>query len=111
MDIGDQDLKRDSGKPPMQLLPMRALTIVSQVLAHGAGKYKPHGWRRGMEWSRLIGGVLRHFCAWAEGEDKDPETGLSHLAHAACGVLFLLEYELTGKGVDDRYINSEHKEQ
>jgi hypothetical protein len=31
--------------------------------------------------------------AWNDGESVDPETGISHLAHAACNLLFLLDYE------------------
>jgi hypothetical protein len=56
-----------------------------------------------MEWTRLVGAVLRHTFAWMRGESIDPESGLSHLAHAACGLLFLLAYELNNVGTDDRY--------
>ena len=38
-----------------------------------------------------------------DGEDKDPESGLSHLAHAACCIMFLLEFEKTHPELDDRY--------
>jgi hypothetical protein len=61
-----------------------------------------HNWRKGMAWHRLFGAALRHLWAWYRGEKADPETGLSHLAHAACCVLFLLTYELKGLGTDDR---------
>jgi hypothetical protein len=36
------------------------------------------------------------------GEDKDPETGFSHLSHVGCCALFLIAYELRGAGLDDR---------
>ncbi len=98
-----QGIKLDSGKPPMGLLPMAALRSVSEVLAFGARKYGAHNWRRGLLWSRLYDAALRHLSAWIEGEDKDTETGLSHLAHASCCLLFLLSYELTGTGLDDRW--------
>jgi hypothetical protein len=36
--------------------------------------------------------MIRHLFAFARGVDKDPETGLSHLAHLGCNVLFLLHF-------------------
>ena len=95
--------KFDAGKPPMSLLPGEALAEIAQVLEYGAKKYGPHNWRAGMSWSRLLDGVMRHLFAFARGERKDPETGLSHLAHAGAGLLFLLSYEATGNGKDDLY--------
>jgi hypothetical protein len=99
----DQALKFDSGKPRMELLPTGPLLAISRVLTKGAVKYSPHNWRRGFEWSRLIGAAMRHLFLWSAGEDKDPETGESHLAHAGCCILFLLEHEAKGLGVDDRH--------
>jgi hypothetical protein len=33
---------------------------------------------------------MRHVHAWRAGETKDPESGLHHLAHAGCCLLFML---------------------
>jgi hypothetical protein len=99
----DQTLKKDSGKAPLDLLPFRAILSVSLVQQFGAEKYERHGWRRGMEWCRMLAAALRHLFAWALGEDRDPESGLPHLAHAACCVLYLLEYTIERVGTDDRY--------
>ena len=33
-----------------------------------------------------------HKSKYFIGEDKDPESGLSHMAHAGCNVLFILYY-------------------
>ena len=96
-------LKLDQGKIPLELLPFESLAEVGKVLAFGAEKYGRYNWRSGMEWTRLVGAVLRHLFTWTRGESKDPESGLSHLAHAACGLLFLLAYELNNVGADDRY--------
>jgi hypothetical protein len=60
-------------------------------------------WEHGMKWSRVYGALLRHLTAWWGGEDKDPETGRSHLWHVACCVTFLLTYEMRGAGEDDRW--------
>jgi hypothetical protein len=96
-------LKFDDGKPPMSLLPFDALEEVAKVLAYGATKYDAHNWRKGFDWSRLYSGVLRHLSAHMQGIDNDHETGLSHLAHAATGILFLVAHEKNGLGKDDRY--------
>ena len=72
-------------------------------MTFGAKKYDSHNWRRGFKWSRLLGAALRHILAFMGGQDKDPETNLSHLAHAACCIMFLLEHEAKGLGEDDRY--------
>lgn len=100
-------LKNDSEKAARpELLPTEALEEISKVLAFGAKKYEDNNWRRGFKWTRVLGALFRHLYAWARGEDKDPETGLSHLAHAGCNVLFLLTFELTGAGQDDRFRKS-----
>ena len=98
-------VKHDEGKPRMDLLPPEALREIADVLALGAQKYDAHNWRRGFAYSRLLAAALRHVFSWAGGEDKDPESGKSHLAHAACCLMFLITFEQTRTGTDDRYTN------
>jgi len=95
--------KNDKGKPPMALISNVAMRGLADVLAFGAEKYQANGWRSGMEWSRYVSAAMRHIMAWNDGEDVDPESGLSHLDHAACCLMFLSEFEKTGNGTDDRY--------
>lgn len=103
-DTGQNSAKKfDTGKAPMSLIPSDALDEIAKVLDFGKKKYAAHNWRKGMEWSRLIDATLRHVNAWKEGEEKDAESGLSHLAHAACCITFLLSFEKRGAGTDDRY--------
>jgi hypothetical protein len=99
----DPGKKFDFGKPPMSLVPTEAIREVAKVLDYGAKKYDPWNWKKGMKWSRLQDAALRHQYAWAEGENKDLETGLSHLAHSICCLMFLLTYEILGLGQDDRW--------
>jgi hypothetical protein len=89
-------------KTRFDLLPVGALTEIAEVLTFGAEKYGAHNWSRGTAWSRYFAALLRHLFAWWGGEDRDPETGASHLAHAGCCLLFLLEYQRHGWGSDDR---------
>ena len=98
--------KFDKGKPPVGLIPRTAVLAEAEVLAFGAQKYARDNWRKGMDWTRLSDAALRHILAWVDGEDRDGETGISHLAHARCCLGFLLEYEKFDIGTDDRYTSS-----
>jgi hypothetical protein len=102
MDERTGAVKADVGKVRVDLLPVHPLTEIARVLTFGATKYDERNWEKGFDWSRIYGAALRHLLAWWDGEDLDPETSMSHLAHAATCVMFLLEYEKTKAGVDDR---------
>jgi hypothetical protein len=96
-------IKYDSDKPPLHLLSNEALIQIAKVMQFGAQKYAAHNWRKGFNWSRPLAAALRHINAFNDGEDTDPESGLSHMAHAACCIMFMLEFEKTHKHLDDRY--------
>jgi hypothetical protein len=96
-------LKFDQHKLPLNLLSTEAMNQTAAVLAFGAEKYAAHNWRAGFAWSRPLAAAMRHLTAFNDGEDRDPESGLSHLAHAACCIMFLLEFEKTHQHLDDRY--------
>lgn len=95
-------VKDDSNKQPWDLFPFDAADEIVSVLKEGAKKYAPRNWEKGMNWSRCYAACIRHLWKWWQGEDKDPEWGLSHLAHAGCCILFLLAYEKRVCGTDDR---------
>ena len=96
-------IKHDQEKPDMSLLSNTALVKIAEVMTFGKKKYTAHNWRGGFVWSRPLAAAARHLFAFIGGEDKDPETGLSHLAHACCCLFFVLEFEETRKDLDDRY--------
>ncbi len=86
--------KHDAEKPRMDLLPFDALWKVAEVLTYGARKYTPDNWRRVPDArARYLAAALRHLASWSQGERLDPESGLPHLGHAACCVLFLLSLD------------------
>ncbi len=99
--------KYDESKVQLELLSVPALMAIGQVMTFGARKYEAHNWRKGFKWSRLLGASLRHIFAYMSGENTDPESGLSHLAHAGCCIMFLLEHEICKLGTDDRYTTTE----
>lgn len=94
--------KADAEKNALDLLPFKALEAIGRVLTFGRKKYAAHQWRNVDARSRYLAAALRHLFAYGRGEDIDPETGGLHLSHAGCCVLFLIECELDGLGVDDR---------
>lgn len=99
-------IKHDQDKADMSLLSNVALLKIAQVMTFGKKKYSAHNWRGGFVWSRPLAAAARHLFAYIGGEDKDPETGLSHLAHACCCLFFVLEFEDTHQDLDDRFKGS-----
>lgn len=90
--------KDDNGKRPWRLLPTKAVGLVVDVLGYGAylaprpdgtKGYGENNWQ-GIESLRYYDAALRHLTAWKLGERLDSASGLPHLAHAACCILFML---------------------
>ena len=102
--------KDDDGKLPLQLLCPIALAGTARVLQFGRDKYTKitgkdasHNWKMGMPWTKVIGSIMRHLFAIKRGEDIDPDSGLPHVDHLGCEVMFLQSYMAQGVGKDDRY--------
>lgn len=86
--------KYDAKKPMWDLLPTKAVSAIVDVLTFGAEKYAPDNWRQVPNGKRrYLAAAYRHIVAWHQGEKNDPESGLPHLAHAACCLLFLQELD------------------
>ncbi len=84
-------LKYDQGKDRWDLLPFGTVKQIVKVLTFGALKYEDNSWQaveKGRQ--RYYAAALRHLEAWWGGERKDPESGLHHLSHAACCMMFLI---------------------
>lgn len=82
-------------------LPLRA---VAAVLTYGALKYKEDSWQHVPNGkARYESALDRHLNAWKAGEKCDEESGLPHLAHAACNALFLLWFEITDGSIEGDY--------
>ena len=88
----DQTYKYDEGKLRYDLLPIRPLEELVKVITYGAIKYAPNSWMNIEPFEeRYFAATMRHLMAWRKGEELDPESGLPHLAHAMCCLVFLLE--------------------
>ena len=82
-------VKYDQEKLRWDLLPIEEVEEVVKVLQCGARKYADHNWKKVPDSKRrYFSAALRHIFAWWRGEQMDPETGLHHLAHAMCCLLF-----------------------
>ena len=92
--ITKEAVKHDDGKPDWSLVPFESLEGMVKVLEFGAQKYAGWNWTTngGFPYMRVLRSCLRHLFAWSRGEDKDPESGLSHIHHAMCNLLFISHY-------------------
>ncbi len=77
-------LKHDAEKPRPALIPVGFVMEMGRVMAYGAKKYAVDNWQKCDDVRRYYDAALRHVLAVVDGEENDPESGLSHLAHAAC---------------------------
>ena len=102
MSVTNPAMKYDGEKVRLDLLPIAPLIAVGKVLTYGAKKYAERNWEKGLAWSRCYAAALRHLFAWWSGETNDPETGLNHLDHALCEIMFLREFAITHPELDDR---------
>jgi hypothetical protein len=104
--MAKEAVKADNGKPDWSLVPFEALEGMVRVLEFGANKYSRNNWMTGggFSYRRVLTACMRHLFSYLGGEDKDPESGLSHIHHAQCNLLFLAMY-ITNKekfNKDDR---------
>ena len=81
--------KFDSEKPDWSLLDLSTVEQMATVLTYGSVKYSRHNYDK-VEPYRYLAALLRHITRWQQGEKLDEESGLHHLAHAMCNIMFLL---------------------
>ena len=87
--------KFDGGKLEYGLLPPLALEETVKVLTFGAQKYERDNWKKVPDSKRrYFDAMERHIWAWKKGEQMDPESGIHHLAHAMCCLMFLYEHDI-----------------
>lgn len=89
----DQSAKADKGKLELSLVNPELVKAVAEVRMYGTEKYgDSENWRK-VEPKRYVDALYRHLLAYIEGNEVDEESGLSHLAHMACNLSFLLDKE------------------
>ena len=77
---------------------------VVAVLTYGAQKYARDSWQNvpnGKQ--RYLDAFDRHMNDYNLGRTYDPESGLHHLFHAICNLMFVTWFELLDYGNEDIY--------
>lgn len=100
--------RANGGKAEIHQLPLWALEGAARVLMFGAAKYTKGNWAKGMQWSIPFDCAMRHMMAWHRGEECDNESGLPHLDHAICNLMFLAAYRDLYPEGDDRIQEFRH---
>ena len=95
-----EGIKFDHDKPDWTLLDLDIIEDVVKVLTYGAKKYDRDNWHK-VDKNRYFAAAMRHITDYQRGEKADPETGLSHLAHAQCCLIFLAWHEKQGGNNED----------
>lgn len=86
--------KDDQGKNRLDLIEPEFIEGVGKVLTFGAEKYEENSWQKvDNAENRYYAAAMRHLLAWRKGEKIDPESGLNHLDHVACNIMFLQHFE------------------
>lgn len=86
--------KDDKEKNRLDLIEPEFIEGVGKVLTFGANKYEPNNWQKVDDAEdRYYAAALRHLMAWRRGEKTDIESGISHLDHVACNIMFLQHFE------------------
>jgi hypothetical protein len=90
-------------KVPFSTVPAPYVAELGLAMLEGARKYGRHNYRAiGVRASVYYDAAMRHLTAWWEGEDIDPESGLSHLTKAGACLAVLRDSMRQGNWTDDR---------
>ena len=77
-------------KAPMSTVSAPVMIEVGLAMMEGARKYGRHNYRAiGIRASVYFDASMRHLLSWWEGEDIDPDSGLSHITKAISSLMVL----------------------
>lgn len=99
-------IKESKGKIRWSLIDFKSLEPMARVLNFGAvTKYEPGNWKNVPNKAPYLDACMRHLLAYLRGEEKDQETGESHLASLMCNAMFLIHDRDSKKDVPfDEYL-------
>ena len=91
------------GKAPMSTVSAPVMAEIGVAMLEGACKYGFANYRVvGVRASVYYDAALRHLFSWWEGEDIDPDSGLSHVTKAITSLVVLRDAMLQSMVQDDR---------
>ena len=90
-------------KASLSCIPAPVLMELGVAMQEGACKYGRHNYRH----SNILASVyydalMRHMMAWWEGEDIDPDSGLSHITKTIATLVVLRDSMMQKRFNDDR---------
>ena len=84
-------MKDSKGKTKLSLVPYYGMVAVAKVREYGVKKYgDPDGWKE-VSPMEFIDAALRHIGKYLAESDYDEESGLHHISHAACNLMFVAD--------------------
>lgn len=90
-------------KAPMSTVSGAVLAELGVAMLEGASKYGRHNYRVvGVSAAVYYDATMRHLIGWWEGEDVDPDSGLSHVTKAIASLVVLRDAMIQGKFNDNR---------
>lgn len=90
-------------KAPMSTVSAPVLAELGVAMLEGALKYGRHNYRAvGVRASVYYDATMRHLMSWWEGEDVDPDSGMSHITKAIASLTVLRDSQINNRCDDDR---------
>lgn len=90
-------------KAPMSTVSAAVMAEIGVSMLEGAAKYGRHNYRSaGVRASVYYDATIRHLFSWWEGENVDPDSGMSHITKAITSLVVLRDAMIQGKVTDDR---------
>lgn len=88
----------------MSCIPWPVIWELGVAMLEGALKYGRHNYRvvGQIRASTYFDGTMRHMTSWWEGEDNDPDSGLSHITKAIASNVVIRDAMIRGNFLDDR---------
>ena len=90
-------------KASMSVVPANVIMEIAVGMLEGGCKYGRHNYRAmGVRSSVYYDATMRHLMAWWEGEDIDPDSGISHITKAIASLVVLRDAMMQDMVTDDR---------
>ena len=90
-------------KAYISTIPWGVIFEIGTAMLEGALKYGRHNYRKdGVRASTYMDATNRHLASFWEGEDIDPDSGMSHITKALASLTVLRDSMMSGNWVDDR---------
>ncbi len=90
-------------KAPLSTVSGPVIMELGVAMLEGARKYGRHNYRiSNVRASVYYDAAMRHLISWFEGEDIDPDSGMSHIIKAIASLAVLRDAQINDCLVDDR---------